>query len=106
AVFDFHLWPFGDVHLATALFFDIGVFLVVVGLVLDILRTLGAEIARRGGRGGPPAPDVPHAHPGPADDDNVLGVDVRDDVPDDPRSGRAAAVGAGPSDQTTSGSGA
>jgi hypothetical protein len=33
-------------------------------------------------------------------------VDIRDDVPDDPRSGRAAAVGAGPFDQTTPGSGA
>jgi multicomponent Na+:H+ antiporter subunit A len=38
----------GEVHLVTSLFFDIGVFLVVVGLVLDILRTLGAEIDRQG----------------------------------------------------------
>jgi multicomponent Na+:H+ antiporter subunit A len=105
-VFDFHLWPFGDVHLATALFFDIGVFLVVVGLVLDILRTLGAEIDRQGELEGAQAPDVSHDDPARADDDNVLGVDVRDDVPDDPRSGRAAAVGAGPFDQTTPGSGA
>ncbi len=34
----------GHVKLVTSLFFDIGVFLVVVGLVLDILRSLGAEI--------------------------------------------------------------
>ena len=36
----------GEIHLVTSLFFDVGVFLVVVGLVLDILRTLGAEIDR------------------------------------------------------------
>lgn len=36
----------GDVKLVTSLFFDIGVFLVVVGLVLDVLRSLGAEIDR------------------------------------------------------------
>jgi multicomponent Na+:H+ antiporter subunit A len=31
----------------TSLFFDIGVYLVVVGLVLDILRSLGAELDRQ-----------------------------------------------------------
>ena len=29
------------------MFFDIGVYLIVVGLVLDILRSLGAEIDRQ-----------------------------------------------------------
>ena len=38
----------GEVHFVTSLFFDVGVFLVVVGLVLDILRSLGAEIDRQG----------------------------------------------------------
>ncbi len=38
----------GEVHFVTSLFFDLGVFLVVVGLVLDILRSLGAEIDRQG----------------------------------------------------------
>ena len=38
----------------TSLFFDIGVFLVVVGLVLDILRSLGAEIDRRAETGEDP----------------------------------------------------
>jgi multicomponent Na+:H+ antiporter subunit A len=33
----------GEVKLTSALAFDIGVFLVVVGLVLTVLRTLGAE---------------------------------------------------------------
>ncbi|MDO8122009.1 Na+/H+ antiporter subunit A [Isoptericola sp. b490] len=36
----------GHVKLVTSLFFDIGVFGVVVGLVLDLLRSLGAEIDR------------------------------------------------------------
>jgi multicomponent Na+:H+ antiporter subunit A len=34
----------GDVKLVTSLFFDIGVYLIVVGLVLDVLRSLGAQI--------------------------------------------------------------
>ena len=36
----------GHVKLVSALAFDIGVFLVVVGLVLGLLRTLGAESER------------------------------------------------------------
>jgi len=36
----------GEVKLVSALFFDMGVFLVVVGLVLALLRTLGAEAER------------------------------------------------------------
>lgn len=47
-VFDFHLPIWGDVHLATALLFDIGVYVLVLGLVLDILRSFGAEIDRHG----------------------------------------------------------
>lgn len=42
------LWGFGEVKIATAVFFDIGVYLVVVGLILDILRSQGAEIDRHG----------------------------------------------------------
>ncbi len=34
----------GDVKLVTSLFFDVGVYLIVVGLVLDVLRSLGAQI--------------------------------------------------------------
>ena len=44
----------GQVKLVTSLFFDIGVFLVVIGLVLDILRSLGAEIDRQGEETGLP----------------------------------------------------
>lgn len=46
-VLNFTLPIFGDVHLVTSMFFDIGVYLVVIGLVLDILRSLGSEIDRQ-----------------------------------------------------------
>lgn len=48
-ILDLHLPVLGDVHLVTSLFFDVGVFLVVVGLVIDILRTFGAELDRQAG---------------------------------------------------------
>lgn len=48
AVFDFQMPIYGSVHMATAIFFDTGVYLIVVGLVLDILRSLGAEVDRHG----------------------------------------------------------
>ncbi|MEZ0447671.1 Na+/H+ antiporter subunit A [Cellulomonas sp. ICMP 17802] len=53
-ILDLHLPLIGDLHLVTSLFFDIGVYLVVVGLVLDILRSLGAEIDRRAETGEDP----------------------------------------------------
>nr|WP_240896727.1 Na+/H+ antiporter subunit A [Kineococcus vitellinus] len=37
----------GHVKLVTSLFFDIGVYLLVVGLVVDIVRSLGAEVDRQ-----------------------------------------------------------
>ncbi|MCC9173595.1 Na+/H+ antiporter subunit A [Arthrobacter sp. zg-Y179] len=41
-------WPvFGEVKFVTSTIFDIGVYLVVVGLVLDVLRSLGSEIDER-----------------------------------------------------------
>jgi multicomponent Na+:H+ antiporter subunit A len=46
AVIDLHVPLLGDVHLVTSLFFDIGVYLVVVGLMLDLLRSLGSGIDR------------------------------------------------------------
>ena len=48
AAFEFTLPVFGDVKFATAMVFDVGVYLVVVGLVLEILRSMGAEIDRHG----------------------------------------------------------
>lgn len=44
AVVYFDLPLLGPVKFVTALFFDLGVYLIVVGLVLDVLRSLGARI--------------------------------------------------------------
>ncbi|MGI5187954.1 Na+/H+ antiporter subunit A [Promicromonospora sp. CA-289599] len=46
-ILDLYLPVLGHVHLVTSLFFDVGVFLVVIGLVVDILRTFGAELDRQ-----------------------------------------------------------
>ncbi len=46
-IFDFEVPVLGSVHLVTSVFFDIGVYFVVAGLMLDILRSLGAEIDRQ-----------------------------------------------------------
>lgn len=42
--FEAHVPLFGEVHLVSALVFDIGVYLVVVGLILDVLRSLGGKV--------------------------------------------------------------
>jgi multicomponent Na+:H+ antiporter subunit A len=47
AILETALPVLGDVKLVTSLFFDIGVYLIVVGLVLDVLRSLGAELDRQ-----------------------------------------------------------
>jgi multicomponent Na+:H+ antiporter subunit A len=44
AVIELHLPVLGQVKFVTALFFDLGVYLIVVGLVLDVLRSLGARL--------------------------------------------------------------
>lgn len=44
AIIGFWLPLFGDMKFVTSTVFDIGVYLVVVGLALDVLRSLGAEI--------------------------------------------------------------
>ncbi|MGM7776889.1 Na+/H+ antiporter subunit A [Arthrobacter sp. KNU-44] len=44
AIIGFWLPLFGDIKFVTSTVFDIGVYLVVVGLALDVLRSLGAEI--------------------------------------------------------------
>lgn len=46
ALIDFSIPLVGGVHLVTSLFFDVGVYLVVVGLMLDVLRSLGGGIDR------------------------------------------------------------
>lgn len=57
AVFEVTLPLLGELKLVTALFFDIGVYLVVVGLVLDILRSLGAGLDSVAENEGPLAPE-------------------------------------------------
>ncbi len=47
-IWHFDLPIFGDVKMVSSWFFDVGVFLVVVGLVLDVLHSLGAEIDKQG----------------------------------------------------------
>ncbi|MDO5683964.1 MAG: MnhB domain-containing protein, partial [Propionibacteriaceae bacterium] len=37
----------GNLHIVTSMFFDIGVYLVVIGLMLDILRSLGSSLDYR-----------------------------------------------------------
>ena len=44
AIVDLHIPVLGTLHLVTSVFFDIGVYLVVVGLSLDVLRSLGSGI--------------------------------------------------------------
>ena len=46
-VFDLHIPVLGEVHLVTSLAFDLGVYLVVVGLMLDVLRSLGGGVDRQ-----------------------------------------------------------
>ena len=46
--YDVYLYPplLGEIHLVSSVGFDIGVFLVVVGLTLDVLRTFGSRLDR------------------------------------------------------------
>ncbi len=44
AIIELWLPVFGDIKFVSSTIFDIGVYIVVVGLVLDVLRSLGAEI--------------------------------------------------------------
>jgi multicomponent Na+:H+ antiporter subunit A len=46
-ILEFWLPVFGDVKFVTSTIFDIGVYIIVVGLVLDVLRSLGSEIDER-----------------------------------------------------------
>ncbi|MBZ6204358.1 Na+/H+ antiporter subunit A [Streptomyces olivaceus] len=48
-----HLPVWGDAHLSTAVLFDCGVYLLVLGVVLDIVRALGARIDRQIERAAP-----------------------------------------------------
>ena len=43
-VVDLDLPLFGEHHLVSSVLFDVGVYLVVIGLIVDVLRSLGSEI--------------------------------------------------------------
>ena len=51
----------GEIHLVSSALFDIGVYLVVLGLVLDLLRALGSHIDRqiKQEQGAPGAQEIP-----------------------------------------------
>ena len=51
--FDLPIW--GEVKLVTALAFDIGVYLIVIGIALDVVRSLGAGIDKQTEEEGIPA---------------------------------------------------
>ena len=46
-VWEAEIWGVGHIEFVSSTFFDIGVYLVVIGLVLDVLRSLGAEVDRQ-----------------------------------------------------------
>jgi multicomponent Na+:H+ antiporter subunit A len=47
AFFEIELPGLGHIEFVTSTLFDVGVYLVVIGLVLDVLRSLGAEVDRQ-----------------------------------------------------------
>lgn len=60
---DLHLGLLGDLHFTTAMILDVGVYLLVLGLVVDLVSALGAEVDRQSGRasrGYQPAPETPN----------------------------------------------
>ncbi|MHA7284017.1 Na+/H+ antiporter subunit A [Arthrobacter sp. TMS2-4] len=57
-VLEFWLPVFGDVKFVTSTIFDIGVYIIVVGLVLDVLRSLGSEIDESSEAGPPVEEDA------------------------------------------------
>lgn len=47
---DIHLGMLGDLHMTTAMVLDVGVYLLVLGLIIDLVGALGAEIDRQSDR--------------------------------------------------------
>lgn len=48
----------GDLHFTSAMGLDIGVYLLVIGVVLDLLQSLGSEIDRQGESAGHQLPEI------------------------------------------------
>jgi multicomponent Na+:H+ antiporter subunit A len=86
-IIEFTLPVLGPVKLVTSVFFDIGVFLLVLGVVLDVLRSLGAEIDRHTEEGAPDSADPETADP--------RATDVHDGPPRGEAPGGTGAEGAG-----------
>ncbi|GLI27646.1 monovalent cation/H+ antiporter subunit A [Agromyces rhizosphaerae] len=72
--FEWHVPVLGEISFGTSTFFDIGVYLVVVALVLDILRSLGAEVDRHREEGMDAADGS-----GPGDEPGAPGASDADD---------------------------
>jgi len=47
AIFEAEIPVLGHIEFVTSTIFDVGVYLVVIRLVLDVLRSLGAEVDRQ-----------------------------------------------------------
>ncbi|MER5554637.1 Na+/H+ antiporter subunit A [Streptomyces sp. NPDC002793] len=62
-----HLPVFGDYHLSTSVLFDFGVYLLVLGVVLDIVRALGAKVDRQIERAAGALTPAPGTGPGGTD---------------------------------------
>ncbi|WP_099332461.1 Na+/H+ antiporter subunit A [Actinomyces minihominis] len=45
---DIPLGPLGELHFTTAMILDIGVYILVLGLIIDLVAALGAEVDRQG----------------------------------------------------------
>lgn len=59
---DVPLGALGTLHFTTSIVLDIGVYILVLGLIVDLVSALGAEVDRQGDRltrGGRPSPGVP-----------------------------------------------
>jgi multicomponent Na+:H+ antiporter subunit A len=69
---DFTLPPWGEVHVVTSLFFDIGVYLIVVGMMLDIVRSLGTGIDRQIAEEADDASDADGTSPSASDETEVV----------------------------------
>jgi len=88
------LWlpVFGDIKFVTSTIFDIGVYIVVVGLVLDVLRSLGAEIDEHfEQRHADPASDMADEEQDFAADASVPGVPANNMPANDMPASNAAA---------------
>lgn len=65
-LFDLDLGWLGTLHVSTAIGLDVGVYILVIGVVMDLLSALGSEIDRQGEVAGQQVPEIgfddPHAH--------------------------------------------